>query len=450
MANQTPAQATVAYLDSIPHYLRPRRAIYQRVVEAAGKLQSTTAALVIHSLLGAGGSYGANTPKGPLRFPDDHRLHLDMGTEWYWLACNLEVVGSGGQDRIGVLVSMKRTRSVSLEVQQQAGWSDTEAQLVSTVSTIHLATREKRAIVRRSLNNNWTALGGVVEFGPDTFLYRNGPDVMVGSANILPLSVQIDDGENLGTDLVLSSSLPATQAFFLQGIEGLTPEPTPGLYYSWPQLHVEGSVVAMGERYKVKGIGWIDHQLMMADTRPHVPVRTPEQYFDGWSWCEFNLSNGDALTVAAFQQGVLRSNPIVTYGKYARRLLDGWEPIEVAGILNLDRFIAGLGGVALPSAWNYELADLSGKQVSVQAAATPWYPDGSFQGGDLAVLSETPVNVAVVDNSASNAGLGPGLALSALGYCESIGYEPIRTYQQRGINYLRSQTAPGKSGDPVI
>ncbi|MGZ5433430.1 MAG: lipocalin-like domain-containing protein, partial [Thermoanaerobaculia bacterium] len=57
--------------------------------------------------------------------------------------------------------------------------------------------------------------------------------------------------------------MAADAAFFLQGgfrTPGVTPLPTPGIYYSWPQLSVNGSIRVGDTTYTVTGgSAWMDH-----------------------------------------------------------------------------------------------------------------------------------------------------------------------------------------------
>jgi hypothetical protein len=72
----------------------------------------------------------------------------------------------------------------------------------------------------------------------------------------------------------------------------------------------------------------------------------------------------------------------------------------------------------------------------------PWYPDGSFQTGDLGVPGETPVSVALVQRAPQNAQTGAGLALTGTGYCECVGYEPPGRYAERALLYLEEHCKP--------
>ena len=438
-------------LENIREDLRP--AYFDQLVTAAGQVSSGQQAAVIFDLLNAAGYYGIDPPPASLSLPADHRLHLDTGTEWYWLSCNLAVDGSDGQDRIGVLAVMNRNRVIANAVQQSLGWTDEQCQVVDSAATVTLATRETGMIIRRRPNVQWAALGDAVEFLYDPsatppFVYRCGADVFTGGSDqILPLTVQIDDGDNLTLDLVMTSDLPGADAWFRQGINGVTPPPKPGIYYSWPQLSVTGTVTANGQTYSVTGTGWIDHQLMMKSVPPPATPPPPSgwlpvQAFDGWSWCQFNLENGDAFTVAAFQNGSLQTHVFVPYGFYLRRLPSGWDPIPLMGSMDIDRFIPVLEEFIQPTAWTYQAATSplapSAGPVDIELTAAPWYPDGSFYTGNLAVPGETPVSVALVDRAAANTATGAGVALTGAGYCESVGYEPPAKYQARALAFLAS------------
>jgi predicted secreted hydrolase len=433
----TAPEALVSSLKDLPPKFRPEKQIFQAQLAAAKRVSSAQEASVIHTLLGTSMDYGSEVPKGPLRFPRDHALHLKAGTEWYWVSCNLEVQGSKGQDRIGVLATLNRVRAVSNAVQKNAGWSDAEAQVVDSSATITVATRTDGFIVRRRPNVQWALLGGETRFDADPFFYQAGPDSMQGTQDVLPLAVRIDDGPDFQIDITLTSEVSPENAFFLQGDKGLTPPPRPGIYYSWPQLGASGTVTARGKKYKVSGTAWIDHQLMMQTPipRPTVPQGgwEPVEGFNGWSWCQFNLDNGDAFTVAAFQIGSLQTEPPVSYGFYVRRAGDGWEPIWVTGTVALDRFIPVLEEVLHPTAWMYKV---TGAGVDIELLPTPWYPDGSFITGNLGVEGETPVSVALVERAPTVVPTGPGGALTGAGYCEMVGYEPPGQYVARALAFL--------------
>jgi hypothetical protein len=452
---------------SIPDYLLTisgERALRDVLWLAAGKLRDARDAAVILNLLANGASFGLEPPPATLQFPRDHNLHLKSGQEWYYLACDLEVEGRGLLDRIGVFVDISRTRMVSLGVQQKANWSDADAQIVSSIATVTLATETEARTVRRRPNVQAQLLGGQVEFGAGPLKYRCGPDSIQGTGdNVLPLRVVVDDGDNMEIDLTLSSPLDPRSAFFLQGRNGtgIFDGAAPGFYYSWPQLLAAGTVTVAGKTYKVKGAAWIDHQLMtMATSRPtqpDPPVAPPPlsgwkgiSPYDGWNWCQFNLSDGNALTFSAFQQGTLKTDLAIPDGYYVRRKGGGWEALPIVGQLQLDRFIPAsfgeivpLASVTIPTRWSAQVSDshTGGQLVDLSLNAAPWYPDASLIAGNLTAIAETPGVVAVIDRAALNSRSGRSRSLTGTGYCETFNYEPIESLVARSLAYLAASEA---------
>jgi hypothetical protein len=272
---------------------------------------------------------------------------------------------------------------------------------------------------------------------------------MSGSLNVMPLNVVIDDGTNMQIDLTLSSELTPEFAFFRQATDGISPEPNPGLYYSWPQLQVQGTVMVQGTTYAVKGTGWVDHQMTMDSTAqqtlpspyppqppPPLPGWKPVQHYFGWSWCQFNLDNGDAITCAGYQRGTIQSDMAVPTGLYVRRRGDLWEPIRMSGSMTVDRFIPMLEQISMPTGWTYTLADDTHGLVDLRLMAIPWYPDGSFQTAGLNIIGETAVNVTLVDYTPLNTASGPGGVVTGTGFCESVAYESIESYVTRTLARL--------------
>ena len=436
MAKSSPAEAVTAFLNSIPTDFRP--VFFGQLTAAAGRLnamapeRAATNAAVMMQLLGSAACYGVDHPTAKPQFPNDHAVHPKWGLEWYYLACNLEVEGTGGQDRIGVLVDLARQRAVSIAVQNQSGWSDEDAQIVYSMATATIATRKDKFTARRRSNAQWPikAPGGVAMSKPgDPFLFRCGPDVLQSSSpSVLPLKVLVDDGSNLRIELTVSS--PLEKAFFLQGDDGLISPPHPGMYYSWPQLTVSGSVTASGTTYQVSGLGWIDHQVMMrTPVKPIMPAN-PATYFDGWSWCAFNLNDGNAFTAAAFQIfGVSEPTLIVPEGFHVKRSADGWQkPTKVDGAVTLGGLIPMMHGVEMPTdwIWNVWVREFGLPQIDLHA--TPWYPRCDIESENMIVICETPVDLKWAKDGAP----------AGVGVCETFDFESLGAYQNRALAYLKS------------
>jgi predicted secreted hydrolase len=454
-----PSQTPPA-LDQIPDF--------DQLLAAAAKIDGAspeTAAYIASvavTLLGRATDVDSENP--PLTtpvFPADHALHLSMGAEWYWVGAHLQVVNAddpGDTGRIAVLYSIQRRRAVGKTVQELAGWDDTQAQLASAVGTVTVETVAGKSYHRRLPNIQWPAAGGDAKFSAakKPLLFRCGRDSISGSKDVLPLRMVMDDGKML-VDLTLDNkSMAPKDAFFLQGgmpAPGVTPVPTPGIYYSWPQLEVTGSILVDGKTYKVTGgSGWLDHQLMAhslqnAENAPApMPFINDPTPLDGWSWQYFNLNSGDAFTLASFQKGNLNLLPPVGYGYYLTRDPTGkkWIPSYLVGVMALEDFqpfsvnagggppSQGSGTVSLPTAWTYLLGTTSAgpARLGLVAQTKKWSDDGTFNNSNGGLARELPVDLY---------DLSVGVPSSfGTGFGESIGFEPVAQYHARALTYLAS------------
>jgi CrtC N-terminal lipocalin domain len=437
---------------------------FSNIYQAAERLDSVadpaTFMATINSLLGRASSVGCDAPTASyaLSFPTDHHMHATMGTEWYWIGCHLNVVDpQGNTGRLSLLLSMEKIRAIGVAAQQAAGWSALEASIATNIVTVTVDMGPgKRSIHRRSPNVQWPVKGGVAHFsqpGDDDFHFVCGTDSLRGALNVLPLAVSVNDGHNMAVALELTppSTMAAEKAFFLQGVPkpgsltgggtGFTPAPTPGLYYSWPQLQVSGTVTVGGICYTVvSGTGWIDHEVMMTsldnpegNVHP-VPFAEDPAPYNGWVWQFYNLDNGQAFTGAGFIQGEMNDNPTLAYGYFLTPKDGGWEAIFINGQINLlypNAFPSRVGtsspAVDIPIVRAYRSVEntLLGKPLS--GVATPWFFDGTFNGVNGALCAEFPADY--IDLS--------GQYANGLGYMESVGFESGAAYQQYALALLK-------------
>jgi predicted secreted hydrolase len=110
-------------------------------------------------------------------------------------------------------------------------------------------------------------------------------------------------------DFALDLRFTPTQAVLLQGRAGLSRKgPSPeqaSYYYSEPQLAAGGTLTLKGERFDVKGKGWLDHEWSEALLHPDAV---------GWDWIGMNLDDGSALT--AFQLRRKDGSPLWDGGSF--------------------------------------------------------------------------------------------------------------------------------------
>ncbi len=418
----------------------------------------------ILSLLGRANDFDCKVPDAnkSLEFPSDHHLHSDMGLEWYYLGIYLDAIDPDGiSGRIGLVLSMQKQRIIGLTTQTKFAWSDKESMLFTNLATATLDFPDRKEIIRRRPNLQLPALDGDASYSSqeEDFYFTCGPDTLSGSKNVLPLVVSVKDGNNLSFDLTFipKEGFSPENAFFLQGIPsisgmggtGFTGNPTPGIYYSWPQLAIDtnssNTMVVDNIIYTITGGGgWMDHQLMMQslknslDSILPIPFTDDPKPYNGWSWQFFNLDNGDAFTGASFQIGDFNRSPRLTYGYYifADNNLKKWNALFINGDMYLKDFRSFpiklddplSQTLTLPTQWEYNNIETILGVSSFAGIATPWLNNGTFYGQTDQIISENPVDY--VDSSADQP--------SGVGFCESVGFEAVDRYRQRALKYLEN------------
>jgi hypothetical protein len=442
----------------IPHY--------DELFEAAGKLDVTKDPSlfihIIHTLLGRAGNIGSDTiafngiaPAHALVFPKDHHMHGRMGNEWYWIGCHVNVIDeNNNRGKLSVMDSMQKIRCLDLDTQEKFGWSDQQASAGVNLATVTVVMDNGESkYYRRSLDSQWSLKGGRFSFSTEGqyFFFHVGNDSLIGSEDVLPLRLQVNDGDNMSMDLMLAHKdiFDVGQSFFLQGIppgSGITPLPKPGIYYSWPQVEVSGTVQVGGHSYTiVSGNGWIDHQLLMTSTlnssgQPDRGIFTdgPENFpYDGWLWQYYNLGNGKAFTCAGFLQGSfpLGNTLPVTYGyNLAPNQSRGWDAkFFYRGNMNMSEFrdFPSICGdpdshpVSIPLIRGY-----TSVPYGLSGVAMPWFTDGSFNNPDMSFASECPANYFFE---------GDERVIEGEGYIESIGFQRVDEYVRYALGLLKGQ-----------
>ena len=443
----TPAEALAESMARIPLNERTADDVWATLEHAARSVASADTASLIYTLLGGGAAGWALPTPATLQFPRDHALHLDAGPEWYWLTANLTPVGGGGP-HFGLVVCLQRQRILAEYVEREGGWTKDQAQLVQSQSVLVIAGPDGDQVVQQ-YRNIWTPLGGEIGFSADPFRFQCGPDHFAGPVDVLPLTLHVEGGP-LFLDLSITSDLPAASAYFLQGDKGITAPPRGGFYYSWPQLKLAGTVVAEGITYAVEGNGWLDHECMSSIIPagglggPPPKRWSPPFGIDGWTFCDFNLDNGDALVLAGFQVGVLSTRLAAPYGFYLRREGEAWTPIPLTGEIDMDQFLPLTCDVMLPIAWRCRTKGVAeaGLPTELIIETSPFALDGSFVGANLSVMAETPVAVTVsTPTRAPDA--SPPVLTRGVGYCESVGYEPAARFMARALAALSSPAGGG-------
>lgn len=465
-ANLEQVKATVSAIADPITGTAPVIPDYDALFAAAGRLGASAhpaqSVATIAQLLGRAVDVGNDAPSAtyPLAFPRDHHFHPTMGLEWYYVCLHLRVTDGGGTPgRIGVMAILDKQRVVGLPVAQRFGWTDTASTVFTSMVTATVDLPSRTSITRRSTNVQWPAAGGSASFSVpgQPLAFTCGSDSLGGSVDVLPLALTIDDGSNLSMALTLlpAPGFTAPNAFFLQGIPnaqtagtGLTPVPTPGIYYSWPQVQVDmsaaPSITVEGQVYTITGgTGWIDHQLLMqsidnpAGATSPIPFTDDRRPYSGWCWQFFNLENGDAFTGSAFENWYISTTPQLSYGYYVTPNAGQWTALYINGDLSLSGFqgFRAIPGdtsspiVRIPTTRTYSnVKSILNLGTALQGTATPWQAEGTFNFPGLQTVNETPADY--VDTSGV-----PGR--NGIGYCESVGFESDDSYRARALAFLQ-------------
>ncbi len=254
-------EALQAQLRSVPASVAPGGGLMPLLLRAAQDVGTPQRASVILGLLDQAMFSGVAAPPQSVTFPADHLFHLANSDEWYWLSANLV---DEDNNQFAFVISFEALRTVGQDVQAQAGWTDEECHLLSTVATVAVAPPGGggSTLYRRGPNINWSVLtpGSVGFPSLDAFVIQAGPDVFQGSPDtVLPATVVVDDGDSgMQVSLTFSAAPGVEPPWFLQGDRGITPAPAAGIYYSWPQCPVTGTISVGGMTCSVTGTGWID------------------------------------------------------------------------------------------------------------------------------------------------------------------------------------------------
>lgn len=442
---------------------------YDILQQVAGTLDTASSPekkmFMISSLLGRASSVDMETPPSDyaVSFPNDHHLHANMGNEWYWIGCHLNVTDEkGNAGRISMLLSLQKIRSVGLGAQQQAGWTDEQVTLGDNLVTVTVDMGpDNKSYYRRSPNYQWPATDGSLSFskpGDDNFYIQCGPDSIKGSLNVLPLQVVVDDGTNMQINLTLTNNtnFAVETSHFMQGVPsssgnggtGVTPTPTPGIYYSWPQLLTSGTITVGGVTYTAQsGTAWMDHQLMMTSlenangvTHPLPFVEDPTPY-NGWVWQFYNLNNGQAFTGAGFVLGNMTNDVSMSYGYFLTpdAANKSWTAIFINGDLTLtdpQQFPAICSNpmdstlVTIPISRSYKNIENIFTGNPLSGNAVPWYKDGTFNNPNDGLCGESPADF--TDTS--------GKYANGVGYLETVGFQETTASQAYMLSFIQGGT----------
>jgi predicted secreted hydrolase len=240
-----------------------------------------------------------------LQFPRDHGAHNDFGIEWWYATGWLQRDGGGSSaPEYGFQLTFFRSRT---GLAQDLDSRFAARQLLFA----HAALSDVGA--RRLLHAERLARWNGDARAPQAAAASEDTQVHIGDWRFARSASQYaarlaDSTAGFAFELALAP----TQPLLLQGKAGFSRKgPLPdnaSHYYSQVQLAVEGQLTQGGQRSRVSGRAWLDHE-WSGSLMPAGAV--------GWDWIGINLDDGGALT--AFRLRDARGNAVWSGGSWRTR-----------------------------------------------------------------------------------------------------------------------------------
>ncbi len=216
-------------------------------------------------------------PGGRYRFPEDHGVHRDYKTEWWYFTGQLRDA-SGGEFGYQVTFFRDGVRAPGAEPK-------TASRLIlDDVKFAHFAVTDVAG--RRFFFRQKTSRGAFGEAGfgaAGRLAWIEGWSLEQTKAGAFRLKAQ-DGGQ--AVDLLLSPE----KAYVIQGPHGISQKADgaghASYYYSATRLDTRGELTSGGNARAVTGESWFDHEWATNGL-------TPEQI--GWNWFSLQLDDGAEL-----------------------------------------------------------------------------------------------------------------------------------------------------------
>ncbi len=323
----------------------------------------------------------------PFAFPADHGPHPDYQTEWWYYTGNLD---AGGR-HFGFQLTFFRSALAPEPPERDSAWG------TANIYMAHLAVSDVAAgrfYAYERFSRDALGLAGATGepfhvFLEDWSAEGAGPEGMT-------MRLRAAEGE-VALDLTLESAKPAA----LQGDRGFSQKgPEPGnasFYYSLTRMEAAGELAVAGERHRVRGLAWMDHEWGSSFLSRDAA---------GWDWVSLQLDDGHELMVAQIRgdAGALRSFGSLVAPDGATTPLD---PAAI-GLEPLDTWRSSRSGVVYPSGWR-----LSVPAAGVELELRPYLAD-----------QELPLSILYWEGAVRAAGTLGGRTVGGNGYVELTGYGP--------------------------
>ncbi len=250
------------------------------------------AASDLGALLGGGSdNFKKVQPGQTIQLPEDHAAHPDYRSEWWYLTGNLK-------DEQGREYGMQWTlfrQGIEQELRTSNPWLTPQLWLAQfAITDLDRGSHQQDERASRQGPGLAGASGG-------QYWLREWRLASQGAA-LFPatLKVQSKIGE-------LNLTVTAAKPLVLQGKAGYS-EKSPGnasFYYSYPRLHLSGTLTRDGETRTVTGQGWFDHEWSSS---------VLAEWQSGWDWFSLQLADGRELMLFRLRTKSGRTEPENRYG----------------------------------------------------------------------------------------------------------------------------------------
>ncbi|WP_421325157.1 lipocalin-like domain-containing protein [Aeromonas veronii] len=295
------------------------------------------AASDLGALLGGGNdSFKKVLPGQTIKLPEDHAAHPDYRSEWWYLTGNLK-------DEQGREYGMQWTlfrQGIEQDLLTGNPWLTPQLWLAQFAITDldrgshqqdERASRQGPGLAGASGGQYWLREWRLASQGPALF----------------PATLKVQS--KIG---VLNLTVTAAKPLVLQGKAGYS-EKSPGnasFYYSYPRLHLSGTLTRDGETRTVTGQGWFDHEWSSS---------VLAEWQSGWDWFSLQLADGRELMLFRLRTKSGRTEPENRYGILIER--DGSSRVLAPDAIRLTpgNTWRGPKGQDYPVEWQLSAAGMS-------------------------------------------------------------------------------------------
>jgi predicted secreted hydrolase len=364
---------------------------------------STPLRLIAVFFLASSFAYKLAVPGRQLSFPRDHFSHPDYKTEWWYYTGHLETENGRpyGYQVTFFRFGLRDRQSGSKDQSERFEFphrGERVEPLFTDLYMAHVALSDKHAkkfLFRERANRGYEGKAGAET---DRYHVWN-EDWAVEGKNGSHL-IRVRD-----RDLALRLRVTSLKPPVLHGQEGLSRkgegEGRASYYYSLTRMKTEGELEVGGQKQRVRGLSWMDHEFGSNQLRD-------DQV--GWDWFSLQLDNQTELMLYVIRgkdgtPGPHSSGTLV-YSSGATRHLK----LDELRIEALGKWASPKSGAAYPMGWKITIPT-----VGIALAASPSFPEQELD-------TRKSTRVTYWEGAVEVRGTVRNKPVQGLGYVEMTGY----------------------------